>query len=341
LILAQRKQTSGKPPARKAASRKAAPKKQPRSLSGVAVLIIVIAAFFGFGSYLERQSEAAADVVAKAAANVGASVMEVNFIDVGQGDSTLITDGTHSILIDAGETEYADTVASFIENKGIKKLDLVIATHPHSDHLGGLPGVLLKIPADEIIIPKIPDDKTPTTKIYETFLDTADTGDIPLRETFAGDSFDVGDIHFDVLSPEKNADYDDLNDYSTVIMLTYGDTRWLFTGDAEKPAEKDLLGSGVNLSADVLSVGHHGSANSSTADFLAEIEPQIAVISCGRDNDYGHPTDEALTRLGLYTERIYRTDISGTITLKTNGETIGVGNKEDTEGAQNDYSGTN
>jgi competence protein ComEC len=340
LNLAQRKQTGGKPTSKKSASRKTAPKKPPRKLGGVAILIIVIAAFFGFGSYLERQSEAAADVVAKGAATAAADVMEVDFIDVGQGDSTLITDGTHAILIDAGETDYADTVASFIEDKGIKKLDLVIATHPHSDHLGGLPGVLKKIPAGEIMIPKIPDDKTPTTKIYENFLDTADAQNIPLRETFAGDSFDVGDIHFDVLSPEKNADYNDLNDYSTVLMLTYGDTRWLFTGDAEKPAENDILESGVNLSADVLSVGHHGSANSSTADFLVEIAPQIAVISCGKDNEYGHPTDEALTRLGEYTERILRTDISGTITLKTNGETISINNKEDTEGAQNGNSGT-
>jgi competence protein ComEC len=339
--LAQRKKSSGKPAAKKGATRKSAPKKPPRKLGGIALLIIAIAIFFGFGSHLERQSEAAADVTAKAtAAAANAGIMEVSFIDVGQGGSTLITDGTHSILIDAGEIEYAETVADFIKEKGIKKLDLVIATHPHSDHLGGLPGVLEKIPADEIIIPKIPDDKTPTTKIYENFLDTADTQDIPLRETFAGDSFGIGRVQFEVISPVDGADYSDLNDYSIVLILTYGDTRWLFTGDAEKPAEKDLLASGVNLSADVLSVGHHGSANSSTADFLAEVAPQIAVISCGKDNEYGHPTDEALTRLGEYTKRIYRTDISGTVILKTDGKTIAISKNEDTEGAQNDHSGT-
>jgi competence protein ComEC len=324
----------------KTASRKNAPKK-PGKVNGVAVLIIIIAVFFGFGTYLERQSEAAEGVTAKAAATANSGVLEVSFIDVGQGDSTLITDGAHSILIDAGEVEYADTVIEFIESKGIKKLDLVIATHPHSDHLGGLPEVLEKIKTDEIIIPKIPDDKTPTTKIYETFLDTADAQNITLRETFAGDSFEIGDIHFTVLSPKTDADYDDLNDYSTVVLIAYGDTRWLFTGDAEKPAEKDLLASGVNLSADVLSVGHHGSGNSSTVDFLEAVEPQIAVISCGRDNEYGHPSAEALSRLALYTDRIYRTDKDGTITLITNGETIAINNLADTESEQNGYSGKN
>jgi competence protein ComEC len=336
------KNTPRKPAQKSTAARKTAAKNSQKQggVNLVAIVFILVALFGGFGIYLENNSARTADVTAKAAVNpVSSGVMEVNFIDVGQGSSALITDGEFAVLIDGGEAEFSETVIDFIKAKNIKKLDYVFATHPHSDHIGGLPEVIDEFAVDEIIMPKIPDEDIPTTKIYENFLDAADRNDTVLTETKAGDIFSAGQMNFTVLSPEDGESYSDLNDYSTVLMLSYGDTRWLFTGDAEKPVEKALVESGANLSADVLAVGHHGSSNSSTADFLAEVSPQIAVISCGKGNDYGHPTDEALSRLGEYTDRIFRTDISGTIIFKTNGETIAI--NEISEREENGYSGEN
>jgi competence protein ComEC len=334
----------GKNTPRKTTTRKSAPRKNTASKQGgvnlFAVVFILVALFGGFGIYLENNSAKTADVTAKAAVSpVSSGVMEVDFIDVGQGASALITNGEFAVLIDGAEAEYSETITAFIKEKDIEKLDFIFATHPHSDHIGGLPDIIDTFSVGEIVMPKIPDDDTPTTKIYENFLDAAYRNDAVLTETKAGDIFQIGQMSFTVLSPEDGESYSDLNDYSTVLMLSYGDTRWLFTGDAEKPVEKALVESGANLSADVLAVGHHGSANSSTADFLAEVSPQIAVISCGKGNDYGHPTDEALSRLGDYTDRIYRTDISGTIIFKTDGETIAI--NENTEREENGNSGEN
>jgi beta-lactamase superfamily II metal-dependent hydrolase len=350
--LANKKQPSKKSPQKKSDSASAANKTNKNSggktsriknrgggINGVALLFVILAAFAAFGIYLERNSETPTEFTAKAVAEAPReNVLEVSFIDVGQGQSILINDGENAVLIDGGEAEYGETVCSFIKESGVKKLDMIIASHPHSDHIGGLPDVIENIKTDELVFPVIPNDKTPTTKIYENLLDAAEEYDLSVFEVSAGDVFDINEMHFTVLSPEKGADFNDLNDYSAVIMLSFGDTRWLFTGDAEKPAEKIMTESGFNLSADVLAVGHHGSANSSTEAFLEKTAPQIAVISCGKDNDYGHPTDEALSRLGEYAKEIYRTDLDGTVTFKTNGVTIYKVKQSETESEENDYS---
>jgi beta-lactamase superfamily II metal-dependent hydrolase len=312
-------------------------KTKQTGINSFAVLFVILAVFAAFGIYLETISNAPEEITAKAALAVSEeALLEVSFIDVGQGQSILIKDAENAVLIDAGEAEYGETVSDFVKSAGVDTLDLIIASHPHSDHIGGLPAVMENVAVREVRLPIIPDDKTPTTRIYENFLDAVSDGDIPLTETSAGDEINIGAMRLKVLSPEKNAEYNDLNDYSAVIMLSYGDTCFLFTGDAEKPAESILTESGYNLSADVLAVGHHGSSNSSTENFLAEVKPQIAVISCGKDNDYGHPTAEALARLGVYTDKIYRTDIDQTVVIITNGKDI----KIKTEAAQGDNNRT-
>jgi beta-lactamase superfamily II metal-dependent hydrolase len=306
--------------ASKPSSKTTVRKTQRKNGGAFGVLLIVLVLFFAFGTYLE--SGAADTIEAKAASAAPTDIMEVSFIDVGQGASTLIKIGDKSMLIDGGEVSEGDTVCNFLDEKGIKKLDYIIATHPHSDHIGGLPDVIKTFGASELIMSVITGDLTPTTRVYENLLDAADGAKISVTAAEAGEQFTLGEASFVVLSPPENADFGDLNDYSAVIMLYFGNTRWLFTGDAEKAAEAYLTKSGINLSADVLSVGHHGSDTSSTADFLSEAAPQIAVISCGKDNEYGHPNEETLKRLGDYTDRIYRTDMDGTVTLKTDGVKI-------------------
>ncbi|MDR0987407.1 MAG: MBL fold metallo-hydrolase [Ruminococcus sp.] len=247
--------------------------------------------------------------------------LAVHFIDVGQGDSELITYGDKAMLIDAGEAEYGATVVSYLQKLGITKLDYIVATHPHSDHIGGLPEVIANFDVDKIITPKLPGDMTPTTRVFENFIDAAAAKGYKLTAAAAGDKYSLGEAEFTVLSPGKNADFSDLNDYSVVIRLVYKDSSWLFTGDAEKPAEEAMIESGQNLHADILKVGHHGSANSSTDEFLAAVAPRWAVIEVGAGNSYNHPTGETLTRLEGYA-KIFRTDVDGNIVFETDGKVI-------------------
>jgi beta-lactamase superfamily II metal-dependent hydrolase len=248
--------------------------------------------------------------------------LSVYFLDVGQGDSELIVADGRAMLIDAGEPQYGDTVVSDIQKLGITKLDYIIATHPHSDHIGGLPDVMKNFDVDKIIAPKLPDKQVPTTTVYKNFIDEAKKKGYKLTQAKAGDVYDLGDAVFTILSPDPGATYDDLNDYSVVIRLVYGKTSWLFTGDAEKPAENAILKSGRTVSADILKVGHHGSANSSTADFLKAVKPQAAVIEVGAGNTYGLPTDAALKRIKVYTSKIYRTDEDGIVVFTSDGQKI-------------------
>jgi competence protein ComEC len=284
------------------------------------IILLLIAAGLVISTVYELRDE-----VTEYAGNKPVSVSDekltVHFIDVGQGDSELIVYGEKAMLIDAGEAENGEAIVSYLHNLGITKLEYIIATHPHSDHIGGLPEVIENFDVGKIITPKLPEDKTPTTKVYEKFIDAVSAKGYKLTAAVAGDKYKLGEAEFTVLSPDENADFSDLNDYSVVIRLVYKDSSWLFTGDAEKPAEEAMLLSGENLHADILKVGHHGSGNSSTEKFLAAVKPRWAVIEVGAGNSYNHPTDEALTRLEGYT-KIFRTDNDGTIIFETDGEVI-------------------
>lgn len=244
----------------------------------------------------------------------------VHYIDVGQGDCELIvaSDGT-TMLIDSGEKEYGAVVLGYLEDLGITRLDYVVATHPHSDHMGGLATVISsELEIGKIYMPKVADDYVPTTKTYENFLQAVANKNMRISKA-ENTSFDFGDgkIYMYV------ADYDgnNLNNYSIVIKYVYGETSFLFTGDIEAEIEKYYVSLGTDLDSDVLKVCHHGSSTSSTVAFLDAVSPDYCVIECG-DNSYNHPNSDIVKRLLGYTEEIYRTDVQGTVIFTTDGANL-------------------
>ncbi|MDR0947125.1 MAG: MBL fold metallo-hydrolase [Ruminococcus sp.] len=307
--------------------------KRRRIISGpIWVLLIIIITGCVYAGFLEKISNENTDntpvsaetppPVSKNDGEIDDTYAKVHFINVGQGDSELIINGTDAVLIDAGESDYGQTVTDYIKALGITELKYIVATHPHSDHVGGLPVVIENFTVGEIFYPVLPESMVPTTKTWENVLTAAETADVPMNEVSAGFTFSVGKAEFTVVSPQKDSQFSDLNDYSVVLKMDFGKTNWLFTGDAEAPAEKSMLASGLDISAEVLKIGHHGSANSSTAEFLEAVKPQVCVIEVGAGNSYGHPTDSALRRLSEVTGKIFRTDISGDIVLNSDGEKI-------------------
>lgn len=251
---------------------------------------------------------------------VAVGEMFVDFVDVGQGDCTLIRTADAVILVDAGEAGTADTVVSYLKEKGIKNIDCCIATHPHSDHIGALYRIFEEFSVDTVLLPDIPDELIPTTSTYEKFLDGLENvkNIIPAG---AGDDFKFGSLNIDILGPVK--EYDDLNHMSLVSKVSFGNTSVMLTGDTETPAEADMLKKrNVDYSADILKVGHHGSKTSTSEKWLEAVNPQFAVVSCGLDNDYGHPHKSIVNRLENFGVEYYRTDLEGHILFKSDGNEI-------------------
>ncbi len=263
----------------------------------------------------------------------------VNIIDVGQGDCILIKAADKSILIDSGEREYAPDAANFIRKSGIARLDYVIATHPHSDHIGGMGDIIEEFGADKIIVPRLPDDMTPSTSCYERFLTAVKNSGSRLTAAKAGNVYSICEINgtavtMTILSPDEGAAFADLNDYSVCVRIDYGKVSWLFTGDLSEEGEEALLKSGQDIDVTAYKVAHHGSSSSSGAAFLNAVTPRLCVISCGSGNSYGHPHDAVMKRLKMHTESIYRTDISSTVAVYSDGEKLYVSlpqRKDDTE----------
>lgn len=248
-------------------------------------------------------------------------VLTVHFIDVGQADSILIkTPSDRTMLIDAGNNADADKVVEYLEKQGISKLDILIGTHPHEDHIGGLDAVIKEFSIGRFYMPKV----SATTKTFKDVINAAKSGNIAIIPAKSGVKLDLGnEVSAKILSPVSDK-YEELNDYSAVIKLTYGDISFLFTGDAEKKPEDEMINSNEDLSADVLKVGHHGSSSSTGDRFLKAVNPEYAVISVGKDNDYKHPSSSTVTRLKKNGIKILRTDEMGTIVLRTDGKNVEI-----------------
>lgn len=245
--------------------------------------------------------------------------LKIHYINIGQADAILIQQNNKAMLIDSGEYETRETVNEYLKRQNISKIDYVVATHPHADHIGAMSSIIDNFDIGKVLISK----KTHTTNVYKRFLESINRKNIEKVIPQVGDKFDFGKANFEIVGPTYTSDYNDnTNNYSLVLKLTYGNNTFLFTGDAEELSENDILKSNVDLKCDVLKVGHHGSDTSTSDSFLKAISPKYAVICVGEDNKYGLPKKSTIEKLNNNGIKIYRTDENGTIIAISDGNNI-------------------
>lgn len=248
--------------------------------------------------------------------------LEVHFIDVGNADCTLIRQGEEAMLIDAGERGDGDDIIRYLRAHGVQKLKLLIATHAHADHIGGMADVIRAFPVEQFLFAPMPASATPTSSTYMRMLEALEEKKVPVVEAKPGTVYELGTARLQVLAPLEESN--SMNDMSVVTRLTFGENSFLFAGDAEAPVEKLLLKSPYTLKADVMKSSHHGSSTSNTEAFVKKVDPQFAVIPCGLNNKYGHPHQEVLS---LYEKRhitFYRSDVYGSVVFTSDGKELTV-----------------
>lgn len=254
-----------------------------------------------------------------ATGNTGTSqtgTLTVTWLDVGQGDAAVIQCGGQSMLIDGGKPEKSSYIYAWLQQHGLSYLDVIVATHVDADHIGGLSGALNYASVGTAYCP----ETTGTTETFQSFVKYLAKRDRNITVPTAGETFALGGAQVQILGPLHSAE--DSNDNSIVLKVSFGATSFLFTGDAERAEEQDLLNAGVNLQSTVLKVGHHGSDSSTSYPFLRAVAPQYAVISVGAGNSYGHPTEAVLSRLRDAGVTTFRTDMQGEITAVSDGQTV-------------------
>lgn len=243
---------------------------------------------------------------------------EVHFIDVEQGDSALIISDGKTILIDCGEYEESTRVVSYLNSLGIKKIDYLVLSHLHSDHMGGMSRIIKNFDIGRIITKRVADELVPTSRSYTEFLYAVAEKGLKLTEPKLGDAYDLGAGRMTFLGPA--GEFDNLNDTSLVVKFNYKTQTFLFTGDMESSAEKALLNTRADPASTVLKVAHHGSNTSTTKGFYKAVNPKYCVISVGEDNSYHHPHKKTLDTIAANGATVYRTDINGNIVFGVNAD---------------------
>lgn len=297
--------------------------------AGKRVALMFCLLFFITGCAGQQVSLKASDASTQAGA-IGESKQEqteglaVHYIDVGQGDATLITCDGHAMLIDAGNNNMGTTVQLYLKKQGIKEFDYVVGTHPDADHIGGLDVILYKFPCKQLFMPDCEKD----TKTYRDVVDVVKEKQIKRKSVKAGEHYSLGAA--DILVAGPVTETEDANNSSIVLRVTYENTSFLFSGDAEETEERAILGQKTDLRADVYKVAHHGSAGANLKEYVRAVSPSYAVISCGKDNVYGHPHKEVLSLLKQEGIRTYRTDEQGSILAHSDGKTITFSTQKET-----------
>jgi len=289
-----------------------------------AYLISAVLLFAGGATALNTNRKEAGSVGTRAGAENTAtaenseapSEAEIHFIDIGQGDATLIKCGGQTMLIDAGDNDKGTQVQLYLEKQGVDRLDYLVLTHPDADHIGGADVIITKFDIDSVFM----SDYEKDSKTYRDVIQALDYKHLTWSVPEPGESYPLGTGTITFLAP--NDSYSDPNNASVALMFQNGENRFLFTGDAQEEAEEDILAAGMSVAADVYKAGHHGSDTSSCQDFLDAVRPTYAVISCGEGNSYGHPHSAVLNSLRSMGVKLFRTDEQGSIVAVSDGVNI-------------------
>ena len=303
--------------------------KMKRKLSLLMGLMLALTCFLagcGGQKTADKPAETSAAATTDAAAN-----MTVKMLNVGQGDAILVQTPQQTVLIDTSDLDEQEKLRAELKKAGVKRIDKLILTHPHADHIGGVEGVVLK----DYEVGEVYDNGMPSkSKIYTRYMKLLKQKNIKRHALTAGEELDLGGgVKFKVFAPAKDVvekgskttDNHDPNNESVVGKLIFGDFAMMFTGDAEKVEEEPIVKAyGGELKSNILKAGHHGSKTSSSADFLRAVNPEAALISCGAGNDYGHPHAQTMKKFHSLKLKIYETDKNGTITVTTDGKTYQI-----------------
>ncbi len=251
--------------------------------------------------------------------SAGPLPLTVTFLDLGQADCTLVQEDEKTLLIDAGTNASAKKLVSALKQKGIKKIDILVGTHPHEDHIGGLDAVIKNFNIGAVYLPEV----SYTTRTFNDVLTAISAKGLKISLSKPGDTFNLNKAVGTFLAPNSSS-YEEINNYSLVVRLKYGNIAFLFSGDAQNLSEREMLAGGYELKSDVLKVSHHGSSDSTSSAFLLAVAPRYAVIFVGKDNDYNHPHEKTLEKLSALGVQIYRTDLRGDIIFDSDGIALNV-----------------